>query len=90
MAASSESILDHIPLFAKELLAGGLAGGFAKTVVAPLERLKILFQVVSPTKLNVSGMVNNEQVYRGIRDCLSKTYKEGGIKGIYRGVELLC
>ncbi|KEH27257.1 grave disease carrier protein [Medicago truncatula] len=188
MAASSESILDHIPLFAKELLAGGLAGGFAKTVVAPLERLKILFQtrrtefrsaglsgsvrriaktegllgfyrgngasvariipyaglhfmsyeeyrrlimqafpnvwkgptldlmagslsggtavlftypldlirtklayqIVSPTKLNVSGMVNNEQVYRGIRDCLSKTYKEGGIRGLYRGVELLC
>ncbi|AES77101.1 putative mitochondrial carrier protein [Medicago truncatula] len=184
MAASSESILDHIPLFAKELLAGGLAGGFAKTVVAPLERLKILFQtrrtefrsaglsgsvrriaktegllgfyrgngasvariipyaglhfmsyeeyrrlimqafpnvwkgptldlmagslsggtavlftypldlirtklayqIVSPTKLNVSGMVNNEQVYRGIRDCLSKTYKEGGIRGLYRGV----
>jgi len=43
-------------------------------------------QVVSPTKLNVSGMVNNEQVYRGIRDCLSKTYKEGGIRGLYRGV----
>jgi hypothetical protein len=43
-------------------------------------------QVVSPTKLNVLGMVNNEQVYRGIRDCLSKTYKEGGIRGLYRGV----
>jgi hypothetical protein len=43
-------------------------------------------QVVSPTKLNVSRIVNNEQVYRGIRDCLSKTYKEGGIRGLYRGV----
>jgi solute carrier family 25 protein 16 len=43
-------------------------------------------QVVSPTKLNVLGMVNNEQVYRGIRDCLSKTYKEGGVRGLYRGV----
>ncbi|KAK2398075.1 Mitochondrial substrate carrier family protein [Trifolium repens] len=183
-ANERESMLDHVPLFAKELLAGGLAGGFAKTVVAPLERVKILFQtrraefhstglsgsviriaktegllgfyrgngasvariipyaglhymsyeeyrrwilqafpnvwkgptldlmagslsggtavlftypldlirtklayqVVSPTKLNVSGMVNNEQVYRGIRDCLSKTYKEGGVRGLYRGV----
>jgi hypothetical protein len=43
-------------------------------------------QVVSTTKLNVSRIVNNEQVYRGIRDCLSKTYKEGGIRGLYRGV----
>jgi hypothetical protein len=44
-ANERESMLDHVPLFAKELLAGGLAGGFAKTVVAPLERVKILFQV---------------------------------------------
>jgi len=48
--------------------------------------LKLKLQVVRPTNLNVSGMVNNEQVYRGIRDCLSKTYKEGGIRGLYRGV----
>ncbi|MED6147340.1 Mitochondrial carrier protein CoAc2, variant 2 [Stylosanthes scabra] len=179
-----DSALDSMPLFAKELLAGGIAGGFAKTVVAPLERVKILFQtrraefhssgllgsvsriaktegflgfyrgngasvariipyaalhymsyeeyrrwimltfpdvskgptldlmagslsggtavlftypldlirtklayqVVSPEKLNVSGMVHHEQVYRGILDCFTKTYREGGVRGLYRGI----
>lgn len=48
--------------------------------------LKLKLQVVSPTKLNASGIVNNEQVYRGILDCLARTYKDGGIRGLYRGI----
>jgi hypothetical protein len=33
-------MLDYVPLFAKEFIAGG----FAKTIVAPLERVKIPFR----------------------------------------------
>lgn len=45
MAKESVVLMDGKPLFVKELMAGGVAGGFAKTAVAPLERMKILFQV---------------------------------------------
>lgn len=37
--------VDYLPVYVKELIAGGASGAVAKTAVAPLERTKILLQV---------------------------------------------
>ncbi|XP_009612568.1 mitochondrial carrier protein CoAc2-like [Nicotiana tomentosiformis] len=71
-----------------DLIAGSFAGGTAVLFTYPLDlvRTKLAYQVVGSQNLNVQGLVTGEQVYKGIKDCFSKTYKEAGIKGLYRGV----
>jgi len=59
-----------------QLVAGGVSGIITKTFVAPLERLKILFQI--------QGMVK-EVKYKSISQGLSLIYKEDGFYGFYRG-----
>jgi solute carrier family 25 (mitochondrial phosphate transporter), member 23/24/25/41 len=61
------------------LLAGGVAGGASRTVVAPLERLKILFQSqVQPGK------------YKGVIQSLKLIGKEEGLRGFFRGNGANC
>ncbi|XP_059634849.1 mitochondrial carrier protein CoAc2 [Cornus florida] len=71
-----------------DLVAGSFAGGTAVLFTYPLDlvRTKLAYQIVEPPKLSVKGLVHTEQVYKGISDCFSKTYKEAGIRGLYRGV----
>lgn len=71
-----------------DLVAGSFAGGTAVLFTYPLDlvRTKLAYQVVGSTKSNVKGLISHEQVYKGILDCFSKTYKEAGLKGLYRGV----
>uniref|UniRef100_A0A9I9DAG3 Uncharacterized protein n=1 Tax=Cucumis melo TaxID=3656 RepID=A0A9I9DAG3_CUCME len=71
-----------------DLLAGSFAGGTAVLFTYPLDlvRTKLAFQVVAPSKSSIHGLVVREHVYRGISDCFSKTFKEAGLRGLYRGV----
>ena len=44
-ASLQDVVLGSTPTYVKQLIAGGVAGGLSKTAVAPLERIKILYQV---------------------------------------------
>lgn len=48
-------------------------------------KLQLLMQIVGSPKRNLQVVVSAEQVYKGIVDCFRKTYKEAGLRGLYRG-----
>jgi hypothetical protein len=50
----------NIVQFTKDLLVGGVSAGVSKTVVAPIERVKLLLQVQ-----HVSTQIAPDQRYKG-------------------------
>ncbi|KAL0311864.1 UNVERIFIED_CONTAM: Mitochondrial carrier protein CoAc1 [Sesamum radiatum] len=71
-ASAEVKYFDGVPVYVKELIAGGAAGAFAKTAVAPLERTKILLQ-------------NPRISFTGIFQSLKKLLKHEGVVGFYKG-----
>ena len=61
--------------------AGGIAGAVSRTVVSPLERLKILFQVQS---------AGRDAYQMSIGKALAKMWREEGIKGLMAGNGTNC
>ena len=49
--------LHRLPREVRDILAGGMAGMVAKSVIAPLNRIKILFQV-SSSKFSLRGVAH--------------------------------
>ncbi|SGY32455.1 BQ5605_C002g01365 [Microbotryum silenes-dioicae] len=72
-----------LPLFplppASAFIAGAAAGAASRTVVSPLERLKIILQVQG-----------TRGEYQGIVPSLAKMWKEEGFKGYMKGNGINC
>jgi len=66
--------------FAIDFVAGGISAAVSKTVVAPLERVKILLQIQDAQKF-----IPKEERYKGIVDCFSRVHKEQGFLSFWRG-----
>lgn len=66
--------------FLIDLAAGGTAGGISKTIVAPIERVKLILQTQDSSKF-----VTKETQYKGIVDAFIRIPKEQGVLSLWRG-----
>lgn len=62
-------------------IAGGIAGAVSRTVVSPLERLKILFQVQS---------AGRDAYNMSVPKALAKMWREEGLRGFMAGNGTNC
>ncbi|KAJ3491520.1 hypothetical protein NLI96_g636 [Meripilus lineatus] len=79
--ASSPSTSDKQSLhyIIRSGIAGGFAGCIAKTVVAPLDRVKILFQASNPEYRQYAGS------WSGAFRAGAQIYRDGGFVGLFQG-----
>ncbi|XP_077226589.1 putative ADP,ATP carrier protein At5g56450 [Tasmannia lanceolata] len=69
--------------FYKDLMAGALMGGVVHTIVAPIERAKLLLQTQESNVAIISG--GGHRRFKGMFDCLFRTVKEEGLLSLWRG-----
>merc|ERR1719393_404876 len=66
--------------FFVDFMMGGVSAAVSKTMVAPIERVKMLLQVQD----NIKGM-SEANKYKGIGDCFVRVNKEQGFASFWRG-----
>jgi solute carrier family 25 (adenine nucleotide translocator) protein 4/5/6/31 len=79
MFISKEDLKSPLNHLFRDLLAGGTAGAIAKTLSAPLERVKLLLQT---QKLNPSLI---KYPYESSTHCFRRIYQEEGLLAFWRG-----
>jgi len=70
-----------------DLLIGGGIGAISKTVMAPVERVKLLMQTQDSNPAVLRGEVER---YKGIGDCFKRVRAEQGMLAFWRGNLVNC
>lgn len=68
--------------FRRDLMAGAIMGGMVHTIVAPIERAKLLLQTQESNIVIVAG---KHRKYKGMFDCIITLVKEDGFFSLWRG-----
>ncbi|KAL3500770.1 hypothetical protein ACH5RR_039863 [Cinchona calisaya] len=68
--------------FHRDLMAGALMGGVVHTIVAPIERAKLLLQT---QESNIAILSGPHRRFKGMVDCIARTVREEGVLSLWRG-----
>lgn len=68
--------------FNRDLMAAAVVGGVVHTVVAPIERTKLLLQT---QESNMAIVANGRRKFKGMLDCIVRTVREEGFLSLWRG-----
>jgi solute carrier family 25 (adenine nucleotide translocator) protein 4/5/6/31 len=73
--------------FSTDLLIGGSVGAVSKTIMSPVERIKLLMQTQDSNPDVLSGKVKK---YDGVVDCFKRVKAEQGVLSFWRGNLVNC
>ncbi|KDP34086.1 hypothetical protein JCGZ_07657 [Jatropha curcas] len=68
--------------FQRDLMAGAVMGGVVHTIVAPIERAKLLLQT---QESNLAIVGSGRRKFKGMVDCIARTVREEGVLSLWRG-----
>lgn len=69
--------------FHRDLTTGAVMGGVVHTIVAPIERAKLLLQTQESNIAILKGGPHRR--FKGMVDCIARTVREEGILSLWRG-----
>ncbi|CEF62805.1 ADP/ATP translocase 4 [Strongyloides ratti] len=75
-----EIFIDRTIKVSKDLSAGAVAAIVAKTIIAPVERVKLILQLQT-----AQVTINSNERYKGMFDCFLRLPKEQGFFSFWRG-----
>ncbi|MBA0719425.1 hypothetical protein Golax_007110 [Gossypium laxum] len=79
---SSSGAYKWLASFHRDLMAGAVMGGVVHTIVAPIERAKLLLQT---QESNLAIVAGRRRKFKGMFDCIFRTVREEGTLSLWRG-----